>query len=284
VLASVAHLPRHHLGSTLYSPKLSVSKAASHSDPFGYVTTPRPLPYFAEKENCTVTVRIPAYHLRAESREEVIRRRAVWGVDIYTDDSDVLAALIHAGWVRGAWGDDVDVSLLDIDDDSDGDEEPANGEAAAAATTQTKLENPAPEKTATAADPKQPPLSQRKVPVQPPSGKDLHATLLILPALESYASTVSRGLRSRSWGANHDGLSFCIQTIDWVAASSESEKQQQQQLEQSQRGGEAKRLRLRRLLLSRANTKPGWKVRGAMAASRKSGKALEGAWAVQVIG
>ena len=112
--------------------------------------------------------------------------RVVWGTDIYSDDSDPLAAAIHAGWIRGDWGDGVDFSMLEL--------------------------NPSNE-----ADPKEPVLaSVPKTPMLPLPGKDLHLTLLILPALQSYASRVVHGIKSRSWGSDHDGLSYRIEKIAWV--------------------------------------------------------------------
>jgi phenolic acid decarboxylase len=68
------------------------------------------------KENCTLTMKIGKEHLIPASREEITSRRALWGTDVYTDDSDVIAACIHAGWIRGEWSDDVDVSMLGLDE------------------------------------------------------------------------------------------------------------------------------------------------------------------------
>lgn len=47
-------------------------------------------------------------------------------------------------------------------------------------------------------------------------GKDMHITLVILPALQSYASKVVHGVKSRAWGADHDGLSFKIEKIAFL--------------------------------------------------------------------
>ena len=155
-----------------------------------------------------MTVRVPRYYLSEESREQVCTHRAVWGTDIYTDDSDPLAAAIHAGWIRGAWGNAVDTLMLEfLQSDSKATIDPAQ-------TTFTS-----------------PPAS----PTFPRPGKDLHLTLLILPTLEDYASRVMHGIKSRPWGSNHDGVSYRIEKIAWV-----DEKGAKGQ----ERGGEARRRRI----------------------------------------
>lgn len=53
-------------------------------------------------------------------------------------------------------------------------------------------------------------------PMLPLPGKDLHLTLLILPALQQYTSRVAHGIKSRPWGSDHDGLSFRIEKVEWV--------------------------------------------------------------------
>ena len=225
LLASVAHLPRHHLGSTLYSPRIQLpSSTASHEETkFGFATTPSPLPRFQGKENCTFTVRVPRYYLARDQREAICRRRAVWGTDVYTDDSDPLAAVIHSGWVRGQWGEDVDTSVLDLCMN-----EPT--------PTSLKLAKTGSEPQSTLTAP------PRNGPMMPIAGKDLQLTLLVLPQLQNYASTVAYGIKSRSWGDNHDGMSFKIEKIAWVDERAGKGEE---------RGGEARRKRIRAMLQTR---------------------------------
>lgn len=54
------------------------------------------------------------------------------------------------------------------------------------------------------------------LPMLPLPGKDLHLTLLILPALEHYTDSISHGIKSRDWGSDHDGMSFRVETMVWV--------------------------------------------------------------------
>lgn len=195
VLASVADRPRFHLGDTVYQVKL---KPAKHFDPdhpgpsrFGYSSTPVPLPMdkIKDKENCTLTIKIPRAHLAKVSMEEITSRRAVWGTDIYTDDSDVIAACVHGGWIRGVWADDVSLDMIGV---------PKGPEVSPRVM-------------------KEPP---REGPVPVPKFLDMHVTILVLPCLDEYVSTTRFGMTSREWGgrydgfhSQHDGLSFMILSV-----------------------------------------------------------------------
>ena len=225
VLDSVRDLPRHHLGSQLYAPVLSVpSWKLSHEQlKFGYISTPAPLPRFEGRENCTFTIRIPRFYLQKDEREEICQRRALWGSGIFTDDSDPVAAAIHEGWIRGEWGEDVDAYMLEA--------EPPETPAGELKDNQETAE---PQMTLTS-----PPTT----PMEPVKDRDLHLTILILPTLQSYASLVAHGIKSRSWTSKHDGLSYKIEKIAWVDEKASRGEE---------RGGEARRKRLRALMDTRA--------------------------------
>lgn len=176
-------------------------------------------------ENSTLTVKIPRVHLSPTAREEITSRRAIWGTDVYTDDSDVVAACIHAGWIRGEWGDDVDVDLLEL-------YKPATtSKKRSAAPVEQHLEVLT-----------SPPLSG---PVHVPADRDLHVTLLILPALEKYGSSTRFGMQSREFGGTyngrksiHDGISFMITSVRWVDGAAP----------QSRLRGKARRERIRKAM------------------------------------
>ncbi|KKA18608.1 hypothetical protein T310_7445 [Rasamsonia emersonii CBS 393.64] len=214
LLKSVAHLPRHHLGSTLYAPRIGVPtpNAPLESQKFGYTTTPVPIPRFEGKENCTFTVRVPRFRIDASHREEICARRALWGTGVYTDDSDPVAAAIHSGFIRGEWGEDVDISMLDLEIKDTYQHAP-------------KIPPDAPQ--------------EARIPPVPPPDKDLHITLLILPRLERYESSVMFGLKSRAWDGTHDGMSFKVERIEWVNEGSTRGEE---------RSGEARRKRLRNMM------------------------------------
>jgi len=197
VLDSVAHLPRNHLGHSYYQSDLSPVGKTMNSPRarLGFASTPQPLPLFEGSENCTFTIRVPRIHLMDQSRREITARRAVWGTDVYTDDSDIIAACIHHGWFRGCWADDVDVSLLGLEL-NDGPTVPPEDYLV------------------------EPP---KNGPIEIPKDRDLHVTVLILPKLEKYSSVTRFGMRSREWGAKregyrgqHDGLSFMVLSVRWV--------------------------------------------------------------------
>ena len=201
VLDSVANRPRYHLGDWVYEMKL---KTAKHHDPdspgpsrFGFASTPMPLPMdkIKGKENCTLTVKIPRAHLSGIPLEEITFRRAVWGTDVYTDDSDVIAACIHGGWVRGAWSEEVDLDMIDVP--------------------------PGPDHTPEAMT-----APPREGPVQVPANMDMHVTVVILPCLRKYAATTRFGMTSREWGGRynrfqsaHDGLSFMILSVRFATSA-----------------------------------------------------------------
>jgi hypothetical protein len=217
LLKSIAHLPRHHLGSTLYAPRIGVpSSNSGESRKFGYTSTPVPIPRFEGKENCTFTVRVPRYRIDTGHREEICARRALWGTGVYTDDSDPVAAAIHSGYIRGEWGENVDISMLDLEvKDGYNHVPPANGDESS--------------------------TGNKRVPPVFEDNKDLHITLLILPRLEKYEPSLMFGLKSRLWDGSHDGMSFKVERIEWVDEGSTRGEE---------RSGAARRKRLQNMMQS----------------------------------
>ncbi|KAL8653631.1 MAG: hypothetical protein Q9210_001983 [Variospora velana] len=228
LLASVRDFPRHHLGSTLYAPVLEPAylTAAQTTTKLGVSSVPKPLPRYEGKENCTFTVRVPRFYLSDVEREEITRRRAVWGYDVYTDDSDPLAAAIHAGWIQGSWRGNIDVSMLELSNP---------GTRCTGKPAVVDVESTEPSASSTVMTLTSPPMQ----PMVPPKNKDLHLTCLVLPPLEQYASKICHGMKSRAWGDNHDGMSFRIEKMEWVDEGVGKGEA---------RTGEARRKRLRGLL------------------------------------
>nr|POE65991.1 ras guanine nucleotide exchange factor k [Quercus suber] len=167
----------------------------------------RPLPRLEDKENCTFTVRVPRWYVAPRDEaglgdsptplEVVCKTRQIWGTDVYTDDSDVLAAAVHSGWIRGDFG-ELHQDLQDLFPTS---------EIAASSDAPDSLTQ----------------LLQRPdVPREIPKDHDVHVTLLILPPLQNYASTIRHHVRSREWGKQdqgHDGMSYMIHKIEFVNES-----------------------------------------------------------------
>ena len=223
LLESIKDIPRDHLGSMIYNNKLSVS----HSKGL-YLDTKRlfdslaePIPRFDDKANCTFTVRVPRGYVApsdsgenervAGGLEEICHRRAIWGTNVYTDDSDVVAAAVHSGWIKGDFGEFND-DLQELFSTPEATSDSTNG---VTYTMASKPEHPA----------------------RIPDGMDMHVTLLIVPPLANYPSTHLHNIRSRQWGEDHDGMSFMIHSIRFV--------DEPKSTRYSERGGEARRERLK---------------------------------------
>lgn len=233
VIESASKYPRNHLGDFIYESELKPSRllpsTPSHR---GFASNPKPLPLdlIKGKINCTLTVKIPRIYLSPLSREEITSRAFLWGTDVYTDDSDVIAACIHSGWIRGEWAADFDTAMLDAEPDEkrrktnkDGASEPAGTESEGLITA--------------------PPA---KGPMAVPADRDLHVNVLILPRLAKYGATTRHGITSREFGGehgtrttSHDGLSFKVHNIRWV----ENGAQPQARLR-----GKARRERMRKAM------------------------------------
>lgn len=219
LLESLSHLHRQHVGSALYAPRISPPPCLNTSTfaKFPFATQPGVLPRFEPVDwNCTFTVKVPRFYLSDASREHIVLQRKVWGTDVYTDDSDPIAAAIHNGWIRGAWGEDVDVGLLE-DLELGGTGKDSQYQSRSQGTAEDEKPDEQVEYPARVL--KSPPPSG---PITPLPDHDARITLLILPALEKYAPSTWHGIRSRAWAKNHDGMSFKIHKVEWVDERPES--------------------------------------------------------------
>ncbi|CAK4030561.1 Hypothetical predicted protein [Lecanosticta acicola] len=207
VLDEVKAKPRKHLGSQLYTTELSLPSAAETplDAKIKFSSKMTPIPLFEGKENCTFTIRVPRYYLTSSqagagqncSFEEICLRRQLWGSEIYTDDSDVVAAAVHSGWLEGDFGEHND-DLKELQKSLKDDETKEAKQAENGDDVPLSLTAPPPK------------------PVKVPQDHDAHITILILPPLESYASTHQNHVTSREWKRGHDGMSFMIHGIDFV--------------------------------------------------------------------
>ncbi|KAF2464961.1 Rxt3-domain-containing protein [Lindgomyces ingoldianus] len=191
VLDEAAKYPRAHLGSYVYeaTPVLPQPNSAL-DDQFSFASKPKPLSQLEfprNPVNCTIDVRVPRYYLKPRQRQQIVLQHHLWGACVYRDDSDVIAAAIHSGWIRGEWDDTVDINMLDPRITAPNDANDAE---------ETLERRPA-------------------APVPPPADIEAHIRLLILPRIEKYVGTVEYGISSRK-SSNHDGLSFMIHQIRWV--------------------------------------------------------------------
>ncbi|GJN91790.1 hypothetical protein Rhopal_004813-T1 [Rhodotorula paludigena] len=116
-----------------------------------------------------------------------LRKRAVWGTDVYTDDSDVLAVLLHSGWLR--------VTRRE--------RRLRAGERGAGADAIRRARS----------------VGEERIALPPREGegegvpKALLVKLGVVPALVRYEGIERQGIRSRSWGNGHDGVSLRVEEV-----------------------------------------------------------------------
>ncbi|KAM3501947.1 hypothetical protein MY10362_005187 [Beauveria mimosiformis] len=232
VLDSIAHKTRHHLGDFVYETEIKAGRLVPRaSTNRGFASQPKPLPLdrIKGKENSILTIKVPRVHLMPVAREEITARAFVWGTDVYTDDSDPIAACIHSGWIMGEWTEDVDTCLFNLDN-SDGVKETKKPKVPVELTSEGVISSP-----------------PKSGPMPIPANRDLHINVLIVPRLVKYAGCTRYGLTSREFGgefgsrhAVHDGVSYMIQSVRWVANGGQP---------QARLRGQARRDRMRKAMI-----------------------------------
>ncbi|KAF9964468.1 hypothetical protein BGZ70_006428 [Mortierella alpina] len=148
-------LPEHFLGYLRYDPGVL-------------------LPGMQGKENSLLEVRVASSYLTYDNYK--VKKREVWGTDIYTDDSDVVAMLIHSGHYIPP------ISSQSVEQDS--------------IQPTTLHHNFVPS-----------PLKH----ICPEY--DLAVTLRVMPKLLKYQGSIRNRIKSRTWNTGHDGVSLRIESI-----------------------------------------------------------------------
>jgi hypothetical protein len=173
-------------------------------------------PVFTEKNYyATIQVRIPAEFLTYRGNIAV-RKSALWGTDIYTDDSDVVAMIIHSGHYRPVDAPDPLPQNPDV---------PSVNQAALVDSKQNATRTSSSisflSEIATKVQPviAQADLVNSSANVLTPD-HDLHVTLRILPRLIKYTGSTRYGLDSKGWGASHDGESVRVEKVEKVERGS----------------------------------------------------------------
>ncbi|KAI8899562.1 histone deacetylation protein Rxt3-domain-containing protein [Globomyces pollinis-pini] len=174
-------------------------------------------PRFTEKDHyATIDIRIPAEFLTYRGNIAV-RKSAVWGTDVYTDDSDVVAMIIHSGHYRPV---DAPDPVL---------ENPDSGSLKQASLlkdvdnvhnrTTSLVTNVSP--ICSKVNPVIAQVDQRNSSstVLLPD-HDLNVTLRILPKLVKYTGSTRYGLDSKGWGSSHDGESVRIEKVTMLDSGS----------------------------------------------------------------
>lgn len=133
---------------------------------------------------------------------EALLKRKVWGTDVYTDDSDIVAMCLHAGWITGPM-------LYDVPDWV------PPGKAVAAWRRMTRelssnAKGNAPNGALSDAERLE---SASVIAALRAATCDLSVVLRVAPKLIAYKGSQRSGVRSRSWGNTHDGVSFVIESV-----------------------------------------------------------------------
>ncbi|KAI8820682.1 histone deacetylation protein Rxt3-domain-containing protein [Fimicolochytrium jonesii] len=184
------------------------------------------LPKFTiDHHYATIEVRVPAFFLSCK-RNVAARLSAVWGTDIYADDSDMVAMLIHSGWYRpfdstgvnytgAAFPNAVDIVPPKVEP---GKTEGELVEAQLSPSTATKIPDQLKDG-AKAADVRLippavvTPIVGKADPKDGLADHDIFVTLRVLPRLVKYAGSLRNGVESRGWGSAHDGESVRIEKV-----------------------------------------------------------------------
>lgn len=124
--------------------------------------------------------------------------RKLWGTDVYTDDSDVLAMCVHAGWIEAPHIPGVPEWLC-------------GGGCPRVAKAWKALSDREAEQVG---GPPAPLQAHAPVRIVPTSTCDLSVILRIAPKLVLYKGCHRGGIQSRSWGNTHDGVSLVVESVE----------------------------------------------------------------------
>lgn len=129
----------------------------------------------------------------------------------------------------GEWTEDVDTAMLSLDE-ADGVKENKKLKAPVEPTSEDVISSP-----------------PKSGPMPIPANRDLHINVIIVPRLLKYAGCTRYGVTSREFGgefgsrhAVHDGVSYMIQSIRWVANGGQP---------QARLRGQARRDRMRKAMI-----------------------------------
>ncbi|KAF8946824.1 hypothetical protein BGZ47_011215 [Haplosporangium gracile] len=137
------------------------------------------LPAMQGKENSLLEVRVASTYLTYDNAK--VKKRELWGTDIYTDDSDVVAILIHAGY------------FIPPTNSQCTDEDSFHPTSQHHNFVSNPIKHICP-------------------------GFDLAVTLRVMPKLIKYQGSIRHRIKSRTWSTGHDGVSFKIESIRKLGA------------------------------------------------------------------
>lgn len=209
------------LASRRSAPRHAIDPDDIEHDPsrMPYSISPNPLPRaWQSYENCTADILVHPQFLSDCWLARVRARHALWGTDVYTDDSDLLAVLMHVGLVADeALLEELLLSLPEGQTAARQDPWKAVGSSGILRRR--------------VGEERKDGVKERRLPLPVPPGHGLRVRVRVLPRLTVYGGVVRHGIRSRSWGtsvkpdgegrtdepaqkvAAHDGVSFAVEGL-----------------------------------------------------------------------
>ncbi|KAI9489162.1 histone deacetylation protein Rxt3-domain-containing protein [Zychaea mexicana] len=195
-------LTERRLGSYLYSPGML-------------------LPINESQLNGLVEVVIPARYLTYENPQ--VKRKAVWGTDIYTDDSDIVPifkglwdytkalnqtfiVIVHSG--------KYEMTFVEPDIDPRDPFFLALGAGAADVMMQGDYYKRNGNKRLRPGETRDDVVPDH----------DLKVTLRVMPTLKRYTGTIRHYIASRTWSGNHDGASYWVEQVEKIQLDQEEEE------------------------------------------------------------
>ncbi|KAL3900565.1 MAG: hypothetical protein SGCHY_001246 [Lobulomycetales sp.] len=144
-----------------------------------------------------IDVLVPRSKLLLYAGNLSLRLGAVWGTEIYSDDSDIVAACVHAGYYKPA-------------DAQNWNDKKIAGGSGANHTTYPIIPDSAIF------------FDNEGVVSEMLPDHDLRVKLIVLPRLAKYTGSLQHGIKSRTWSGpgQHDGESFRIISCEQVPSTS----------------------------------------------------------------
>lgn len=130
------------------------------------------------------------------------KKRLLWGTEVYTDDSNILAVLVHLGYLPA------------VRDGAEVVEYASAHDAVIARLAAPKRRGAGRSKEIAAAAMAEGGVPKTSASVQ--GKKDLLVKIVICGNLGEYRGVVKYGLKSRGWDGGHDGMGFMVEDVKWV--------------------------------------------------------------------
>ncbi|AOA65194.1 hypothetical protein PP7435_CHR4-0830 [Komagataella phaffii CBS 7435] len=201
--------PRKHLGFVVYN-QLPTVNNVTHQLSIPYYPNvaednnkvyPLLPPNLTDYINCTIDVRIPYFQT---VNNQNVKIRQLWGTDLYTDDSDVVAMCYHDGILLGKAPFDtkiIDQHVVEMKERYNLELHDKSSEYIV--KTPGNQKNP-----------------KSIIKIADGDATDLIVTLLILPTLTHYQGAFQNNYNSRTFNNSHNGATISIYEVKYVPLNS----------------------------------------------------------------